>query len=65
MGKEVNLDDIRKDIISKIIELKNRGSGCADLNSSFMNIGFDSSNTFKAFISKIARTDSGDVEKHC
>lgn len=63
MGKEVDLESIRKDIISKIKELQTRGSGCADLNTGFMNIGFDSSNTFKALTSKIARTESGDVEK--
>ncbi|GAB03228.1 hypothetical protein [Acinetobacter sp. NBRC 100985] len=28
-----------------------------------MSIGFDSSNTFKAFISKVAKADSGDVKK--
>ena len=63
MGKEVDLESIRKDIISKIKELQIRGSGCADLNTGFMNIGFDSSNTFKALTSKIERTESGDVEK--
>ncbi len=63
MGKEINLENIRVDIISKILELQNRGSGCADLNTGFMNIGFDSSNTFKSLTSKIAKTTSGDVEK--
>lgn len=63
MEKEVDFENIREDIISKILELQNRGSGCGDLNTGFMNIGFDSSNTFKALISKIARKNSGDVEK--
>lgn len=63
MVQGVDFENIRTDIISKILELQKRGSGCADLNTGFMNIGLDSSNTFKALISKIARTNSGDVEK--
>lgn len=57
------LEALRLDIIFKIIELKKRGAVCGDINTEFMNIGFDSSNTFKSLISKISKVESGDVEK--
>ncbi|MCL6245834.1 hypothetical protein M5F04_14960 [Acinetobacter sp. ANC 7200] len=61
--QDENLDALRLDIIFKIIELKKRGATCGDINTEFMNIGFDSSNTFKSLISKISKIESGDVKK--
>lgn len=60
---EDDLNDLRKDIIFKLKELKRRGALCGSINARFQQVGFDSSNTYKALIAKINNLESGDVQK--
>lgn len=61
---DINLvEDLRKDIVFKINELKRRGALCSELNISFTNTGFSNFNTFKSLVSKINKLESGDVKK--
>ncbi len=63
MKQEQDFDSLRLHIVSNILELQKRDAACGAINTAFMNIGFESSNTFKALISKIAKTQLGDVAK--
>lgn len=60
---EDDLNDLRKDIVFKLKELKRRGALCGSINARFQQVGFDSSNTYKALIAKINNLESGDVQK--
>jgi hypothetical protein len=63
ISQEDDLNDLRKDIIFKLQELKRRGALCGSLNALFQQVGFDSSNTYKALIAKVNKLESGDVQK--